>query len=289
MSNRRKKFTQLSEELNSFRECLQEENIQKWYEMTRKIFYISGGNETVPFPVSDHLESQDPIYLVTQFYIAKNKNRDNENKFCLKRNTKIFDEIHLLNERIYTREELGLTEEEMENVKQFNIGKRMYFSDWLSHSKNISGFSVLANTDIFFDNSIYNLKKSILPYYKCCESLLRREYSRESNLKNCKFNEGFYKHGQSQDCWIIHTNFIPEKIENFNFNMGVLGCDTHFNHMMKQEGYLVFDSCFKLKIYHYHTSMVRDPNNTVPIRPNYHLAAGGKEEITYHTDFGIIS
>ena len=177
----------------------------------------------------------------------------------------------------------------MEKIKQFNIGKRMHFSDWLKHSKNISGFSVLANTDIFFDDSILNLKKSILPYYKCCESLLRREYNGESNLKNCKFNGGFYKYGQSQDCWIIHTNFIPEKLSNFNFNMGVLGCDTHFNYMMKQEGYLVFDSCLKLKIYHYHTSMVRDPNNTVPIKPNYHLTAGGKEEITYHTEFGLIN
>ena len=280
--SRRKKFFQLSEKLKAFEEGIQKNNMRKWYELTREICSVSGGNKKIPFPVSNEKESRDLIYLITQFYIAKNKDRNEENKFCLKKNTKIFDEIHLLNERIYTREELGLTEEEMENVKQFNIGKRIYFSDWLSHSKNIFGFSVLANTDIFFDESIYHLRKSILPYHKCCESLLRREYNIETDLKNCKFDRGFYKFGQSQDCWIIHTNFVPEKIEIFNFNLGIIGCDTHFNYLMCKQGYLIFNSCLKLKIYHYHSTKFRTYNKRYTLKPNYHVPTGGEEEITYH-------
>ena len=90
MSSRRRKFLELQEKLDNFKDNLQENNIGEWYELTRRMFHVSGRNITVPFPVSDHLESQDPIYLITQFYIAKDINRNNENKFCLKKNTKFF-------------------------------------------------------------------------------------------------------------------------------------------------------------------------------------------------------
>ena len=54
-------------------------------------------------------QNNNPIYLVQQFFIHSNKERFKEIKYCLKQNIQLhfFEKIILLNEKIYSKEELG--------------------------------------------------------------------------------------------------------------------------------------------------------------------------------------
>ena len=98
-------------------------------------------------------KNEDDIYMVTQFFIHGNNERYNEIKFCLQRNIDIglFKKIILLNERIYTSEELGLTEDQMKCIQQVNIKHRMRYNSVLLRIKmsKISGYIVFCNSDIF--------------------------------------------------------------------------------------------------------------------------------------------
>ena len=51
------------------------------------------------------------IHLFQQFFIHSDEKRQEEIKFCLKKNVEnnLIDKIYLLNERIYKEEELGIS------------------------------------------------------------------------------------------------------------------------------------------------------------------------------------
>ena len=59
----------------------------------------------------------DPIYLIYQFFVHKDVNRHREIQLALKMNVQnpLISKIYLLNERIYTKDELGL---ESKKIKQ---------------------------------------------------------------------------------------------------------------------------------------------------------------------------
>ena len=125
--------------------------------------------------------NDDPIFLITQFFIQKEEKRREEIKVCLKRNINKFKKIFLLNERIYSNEELGVEKEDMVNIEQINIDKRLtykYFFDFIK-KLNIKGYYVLSNSDIFFDDTINNLRKTTLSEVKSFRALLRFEYNKK--------------------------------------------------------------------------------------------------------------
>jgi hypothetical protein len=62
--------------------------------------------------------NNDDVYLITQFYIPSNdEKRYNEIKTCFRRNleSSFFKKIFLVNEREYTKEELGINDKEMKD------------------------------------------------------------------------------------------------------------------------------------------------------------------------------
>ena len=63
---------------------------------------------------------QDNIYLFSQFFVHKDEKRNEEIKFCLKKNVenKFIYKIILLNEKIYSEEELGVSSEK---ILQINL------------------------------------------------------------------------------------------------------------------------------------------------------------------------
>ena len=60
--------------------------------------------------ITQNIYNNDKIIYITQFYIPENIDRYNEIKYCLNKNynNKYIDKIYLLNEKIYTDEELEL-------------------------------------------------------------------------------------------------------------------------------------------------------------------------------------
>ena len=93
---------------------------------------------------------KDNVYLFSQFFIHKDEKRNEEIKHCLKQNVAntYIKQIILLNEKIYSDEELGVTSEK---IKQIDMGKRLKFSHVFDYvfAQNIKGYIAIANIDIF--------------------------------------------------------------------------------------------------------------------------------------------
>ena len=70
-----------------------------------------------------------------------------------------------MNERIYTKDELGL---ESKKIKQIVLGKRLTFKNVFDfiQGDNLKGYCVTCNADIFLDGSLENLYKSGIAVFK---------------------------------------------------------------------------------------------------------------------------
>lgn len=213
---------------------------------------------------SDNYDN-DPIYLIIQFFCHKNKTRYNEIKECLQKNIKLglFNKIILLNERIYTNEELGLTLQDMNSIQQVNIINRMKYSDVFRYvvNTNLHGYIVLSNSDIFFDKTILNVRKSCLTQIKSIYSLLRFEYKKNKKLEDLEvFRTNKHPIPGSQDVWIYHTKYNPSLLltNHCNFCLGKPGCDNTIAYLFYIHGYNCINEPFNVRTYHNHASYVRN-------------------------------
>ena len=207
----------------------------------------------IPDIVSPKIIKQ-PIYLIQQYFVSDNRERQNEIKYCLRMNIKqnLFTKIILLNERIYTKEELGL--ENIHNIIQVNINRRMMFSDVFMAIKKmeLDGYIVFANSDIFYDNTIKRLFQSSMinkPIVQC----LAKYDIKETHDDKFKYKRHHNITG-SQDSWIIHSKFIPKDsiLGLFSFNFGIWECDNRLMYLFDKYNYLVKNEYERYKAYHYH-------------------------------------
>jgi len=218
--------------------------------------------------LSPHNLNNDDIFIITQFFIHADETRYNEIKTCLKKNIELryFKKIILLNERIYSLEELGITKEQSNYILQVNIDKRLTYADCLTYLKtnNLNGYIVISNSDIFFDNTIINIRKSCLSISKSIYTLIRYEYTDE-NLDKCKlYTISNNVRRDSQDTWIIHTQSLDLSdsfIKLIDFYLGVPGCDNKIAYIFNQHGYRCFNVPSNVKTYHNHVSNIRNYTN----------------------------
>ena len=211
------------------------------------------------------------IHLFCQFFIHRDKTRYNEIKECLRLNTinPHITHIHLLNERIYTIEELGLYSNK---IIQTTIGVRLKYNHIFKYIREntILGYYILANSDIFFDETISKLlvadihcthdalttTTTNMVINKKMFALLRYEYNGQNIQQSTLFGPRF----DSQDTWIFHSsNSIQEPYEKiFNFQFGQPGCDNKMLYLMKILGYEIYNDPQFIKTYHYHSNPTRE-------------------------------
>lgn len=232
--------------------------------------YISNFNDVLK--KTPH--NNDAVYLVQQFFIHKIKERFNEIKYCLKENIQLnlFEKIILLNEKIYSKEELGLNDQEMTKILQLNINKRLKYSHVFEEIQKlkIKGYIVLSNSDIFFDKSIKNLRRSCLSESKVIYALLRFEFNGEKKLGYCKlftFGENHPQHKlpryDSQDTWIYHTsqlNINQTFLEKMDILLGMPGCDNAITMRFSEFNYICINTPWNIKTYHNHRTQIRNYN-----------------------------
>jgi len=231
------------------------------------------------FAKSDNLKktnefNNEKIYLFQQFFIHPHDKRQEEIKFCLKKNIEnnIIDKIFLLNERIYKDSELGISSNK---IIQKKIKTRLSYKKLFNYinKKNIKGYIVFSNSDIFLDNTIDNIRRTDFHKSKNFISLLRYDYN-ISNKKSKIFGPRF----DSQDTWILHTDNIPNKdvIDLFDFNFGKPGCDNKLIYLMEILGYKIYNIPKLIKTYHVQHSKKRDytRDDLVP-RPHIYLEPYG--------------
>ena len=216
-------------------------------------------------------EETEPINLIYQYFIPKIASRVKEIKETLKRNVlnEQISKIYLLNERIYSTEELGI---QSNKIIQIVIGKWITFKDVFSfvEKEKLNGYIIMANSDIFFDNTISNLHYTDLD---CCQkmiSLLRWEYRGEENLDECKI---FGPRWDSQDTWIFHSKQnVLEKYRNwFDFSFGQPGCDNKIIYLLLILGVELNNDPNMFKTYHYHMETGRNYSKEVIPSPYGYL------------------
>ena len=199
------------------------------------------------------------IHVIMQFFVHSSSIRNNEIKVCLQKNfvNSNITKIHLLNERIYSDNELGIRS--TDKIHQENIGKRLSFQDTFGYirSNNLKGYFVFINADIFLDDTINFIRTSTMHEKKQMCALLRFEYDPSIALDDAKL---FGPRADSQDTWIFHSNFLPKQEQEkcFAFNFGQPGCDNKIIYLMRVLGYTIFNDPYIIKTYHYHLSKERN-------------------------------
>ena len=211
-----------------------------------------------------------PIVLIQQFYVNSNKSRHKENIFCLQKNvenTKI-DKIILLNEREYSKKELGI---DSSKITQIIVQQRLTYSKVFEYCSTIkNSYVILANLDIFFDESLEEMKSVGLHKTKSVFCQLRHEYSPHKPLSEARL---FGPRPDSQDAWIWHTNNTlgTGKFKQLtDFKLGMPGCDNKIIYLFFLMGNICYNDPKRIKIYHYHTSQVRSYTQKDRIKPPYY-------------------
>jgi len=209
--------------------------------------------------------TSDPIHLLTQFFIPTTKSRLLELQEALKRNVENphIDTITLLNERVYTADELG---SDSLKIKQVVIERRVRFGE-LFAPRNF-GYVVVANADIFLDETISRVRNTNLHCSKQVLALLRYEFT-STELQTCKL---FGPRADSADTWIFHSN-QPLPLHLFNFELGSPGCDNKLNYLFYLLGFSIYNVPSFVRSYHCHEGDTRSYTATTKLQPPFMLLA----------------
>jgi hypothetical protein len=251
-------------------------------------------SKSQPLPVSNKtpLIETDPIYIITQFFIHKDPFRQRELVYCLQKNVSNVHvhQIYLLNERIYTSTELGLTKKQMKKIKQINIKTRILFRHIFDYieTESMNGIIVALNSDIMLDNSIEILRKTTaFQTHPTLITTLRYEYEDVyvPFETNCQQSKLFGPRGDSQDSWIIHSrhNIVPEHRALFDFPFGKPGCDNKMVFLFHYLNYEVYNDPLKIKTYHFHSNPKRDYTIKDRLQPIFeYFGPAEVEDVVYN-------
>jgi hypothetical protein len=215
-------------------------------------------------------ENIDNINIFCQFFIHSDVKRFSEIKKCLEYNVKnkYITKIYLLNEKIYTDDDIGI---KSDKIVQYDIGRRLKFKDVFEYilTNNIKGYNIMINSDIFFDETLKNLYRSDIHVNKKMFAQLRYEYDEKDYTKSKIFGE----RGDSQDSWIIHSNFNVEKSQTriFNFEFGKPGCDNKLTYLFSLLGYQVINDPQFIRTIHVHNTNIRNYSSSETIKDPYEI------------------
>ena len=196
----------------------------------------------------------DNIHIITQYFLPPDQIRRHEIQTCIKQNVNESDitNMHLLNERIYSSQELGT---DSKKIIQTKIGKRLQFVDVFRYirSSGIKGFCIFLNADIYvISEMLRNLRRADLHKSKTFVALLRHDLLQgKIRIFGPRFD--------SQDTWVLHTNYMLNATSDslFSFEFGKPGCDNKLIYAMSILGYKIINDPKQMVTVHVHASKQR--------------------------------
>lgn len=199
-----------------------------------------------------------PIILIQQYYVPDDKMRRKEINYCLKKNVSsgLFDKIVLLNEKMYDKYDCSVIDNDV--VEQVIIGSRLtYFKAMDFAKKSLPQYSyvVLANSDIYFNNTLNSMLK--LNMEKTFLALLRFDLKGDLFDKDYQDIHIFGPRADSQDTWIWQNTpqFNPKP--EADFPLGKKGCDNAITSIFLKQKYRVLNPAFSIQTIHVHMSEMR--------------------------------
>ena len=192
-------------------------------------------------------------FLFTTHYVAEDNERNLENQMALKANLscEFISKIFLL---IQHPESKGYPDDE--KIHPIILRKRPTFSDFFREvNKWVNGdqICIVANSDIYFDNSLRLFEK--ISFQKTLVTLSRYDILPEGGYK-------FYNRYLSQDTWAFGEK-VPENIGDYY--IGQHGCDNRLLYEFEQKGWDIKNPSLVVKSFHVHMSNLRPYFNN----PNY--------------------
>ncbi len=185
------------------------------------------------------------VTLYTTYYADKDTRRQSENKFCLQKNVEC-DDIHEI--RVLCQGSANVGFLRSPKVVEANFGDRPRFSDFMAminENAESDDISIIANTDIYFDESLSKLHHVNLD--AIVYALTRWDLGEDGRIQ-------FFGKAESQDAWIFKGK-CPVHVGQFP--IGQYGCDNRFAWQLKESGYRVWNPSLSINIYHYHCSQSR--------------------------------
>ena len=210
------------------------------------------------------------IVLVQQFFIHNDPQRHKEILETLTMNVHNdnIDEIHLINERLYTSVEMGTNSKKIHQI--VDGGQRLTYRQAMKYAmENIKdSIVVLCNSDIFFDRTIHSCRMIDISNSMIC---LSRYKLNGINIKAAS-PETF--NGLSQDAWIwdSNTSFSDKELDACDFNLGKPGCDNRIMRLACEMGLKVYNIPNIIKGYHNHGSEIRNYTQADIVQPERYLA-----------------
>lgn len=207
------------------------------------------------------------IILYQNWFVTENPIRQQEYEEALQKNldNELIDQIVLI----------GVKFPEHKKINTISFPRPTY-TDFLniirSTPKNESSYNIIANTDIYFDDTLAEVPK----YLRNNEVYALTRWDPvpptiHENLEVQKPRFSLWKwRKHSQDSWIF--NGTPKRKLKADYYLGIPGCDNNFAHKLYQCGYHVSNPSLSIKSYHVHTSQIRTYQRNVdrvppPYRP----------------------
>ena len=195
-----------------------------------------------------YLKKKNNIHLLIDYYkfSSPNPNRQQELDTCFydNINNENFYKIH-----VFSDDELPFTNNKITHNKP---SKRLTYKDYFDYAKhNIpeNDIVVLANSDIYFDNTISKIKNidlttTVLALTRWCPDHGHRIINNQIEI--------YPNHDKSQDVWIWKNILKNYENTDCNFTLGKLGCDNKIAYIFNQMGYKIMNPSLEIIAYHLH-------------------------------------
>lgn len=181
------------------------------------------------------------VCLFTNWYKAKDVERNTENETCLRINLEnsIIHKVYLLCED-------GRDFPVHEKIIGIRGSRATYNSFFKAMNESNPDVSIIANSDIYFDETL-----GYLNFFKKgnCYALTRWDV--------VDGNSAFFDRQDSQDVWIFKGTVEV----NAPFESGRLGCDNRIAYELKQAGYVVTNPSRTIKVHHLHSEVRTENEN----------------------------
>ena len=224
----------------------------------------------------------EEIWVISQYFKHKNKERAKEIKECLALNCNnpYIDRVIQLTERDYSKEWVSLTGST--KIHQCVIGKRLTYAAFLQfvHDEVPPGvFVILCNADIYFGDSLMNLWKmnlrsKMLALLRWDDTSGTNRKTKEEHIAAMKNATIFGPRADSQDTWILFSDSIKDTVWNyndFNFFLGYPGCDNAFAGLMFKNYYTISNPALSFKTYHIHNTEIRNYTKSDCIKTSLYI------------------
>lgn len=178
------------------------------------------------------------MILLNNYYVDKNPKRQSELDACMEKNLRNRLINHII---VFKNRDVMLKPDK--KIIPVNIDRRPTYSDYFRIGNRYSGIKILANSDIYFDESLAlcNMIESKQVFALC------RWSEHDGSLE-------FYNRRDSQDVWVWRDSVYV----SCDFGLGVPGCDNAIAFLLIQAGYKVISPSKKIKSIHLHNSGVRN-------------------------------